>query len=328
MEYNPLFIIPSQHLGMNHFTSDQEKEYQHVQISRFEDLANEILYEIFEYLDIYHVYRLFFDLNKRFKNLLIDSNHSIQINVSPMSKSNFEHYYNDIILSNKHRINYFRLSNPFTVDIVFSPPRIITKFVRLETLIFDNIDAKYLHNILNQSIHLTKLHSLVLNLIGRVQDPDKLFFYIFRLPILKYFKITCDTKESLYLEVNFDKCKTSSIEHLVINCGFVTHSFNDLLLHLPKLRYLSISSLVGYPYENLKLSHILLKDFKYISLNIYNVLFNGFELLVKHYFRSIEVLRITTRMDQSYLDAKRWEQLILSSMPNLLVFDFKHDNHV
>ncbi len=41
-----------------------------------------------------------------------------------------------------------------------------------------------------------------------------------------------------------------------------------------------------------------------------------------------EVLRLTTTMDESYLDAKRWEQLILSSMPNLSVFDFNHDNHL
>ncbi|CAF3255590.1 unnamed protein product, partial [Rotaria sp. Silwood2] len=133
---------------------------------------------------------------------------------------------------------------------------------------------------------------------------------------------------SLLSKACFDKCEPSPIEHLVINCGLLIRTFNDLLYCLPKLRHLSIDCLVGYPYKDIKLSHILLKDFKYISLKIYNVLFNGFELLVKHYFSSIEVLHITTRMDQSYLDAKRWEQLIVSYMPNLRVFDFNNDNHV
>ena len=54
-----------------------------------EDLANEIIYEIFDYLDIYHVYQGFSNLNKRFRNLLEDSNLPIQINISTMTKSNF-----------------------------------------------------------------------------------------------------------------------------------------------------------------------------------------------------------------------------------------------
>jgi len=48
--------------------------------------------------------------------------------------------------------------------------------------------------------------------------------------------------------------------------------------------------------------------------------FNRFEKLVKYFFRSIEVLRLNTSYDQIYLDAKQWEEFILSSMPNLRIF--------
>jgi hypothetical protein len=130
-----------------------------------------------------------------------------------MSKSTFEDYYKNIILSNKHRINYLRLSNSFTVDLVFSPPRIILKFVRLERLIFDNIDAKYLNNILNQLIYLSKFHSLIVNLADCVKD-------------------------SLSLNVSFDKCESSPIEDLIINCGLLIGTFNDFLCCLSKVRHL------------------------------------------------------------------------------------------
>jgi len=47
--------------------------------------------------------------------------------------------------------------------------------------------------------------------------------------------------------------------------------------------------------------------------------FNQFEQLIKGIFRQLHVLRISTKHDITYLDGNRWEQLILSSMPNLRV---------
>jgi hypothetical protein len=122
----------------------------------------------------------------------------------------------------------------------FSPPRIITQFISLETLIFYNVDTKYLHNILNQYIHLPKLHSLVLNFTVCEQIPDQLFYYVFRLPQLKCFQISKQVRRAQYLVISFDDCESSSIENLVIKFGFLIYSFNDLLCHLPKLRHLSI----------------------------------------------------------------------------------------
>ncbi len=58
--------------------------------SRFENLPNEIIYELFEYIDTYDIYHGFFNLNERFKNLLMNSNVHIRINNSTMSKSKFD----------------------------------------------------------------------------------------------------------------------------------------------------------------------------------------------------------------------------------------------
>ncbi|CAF1416698.1 unnamed protein product [Rotaria sordida] len=110
--------------------------------SFFEDLPNEILYEIFEYLDLYHVYDVFFDLNQRFQTLFLNSTIPIKINIPTVFKSNVEGYYEKMIIRNKHRINILRLLNPFIVDIIFSTPHIISKFIRLEILILDNIHTK------------------------------------------------------------------------------------------------------------------------------------------------------------------------------------------
>jgi len=68
---------------------------------------------------MYDIYHAFYNLNKRFKNLILHSNLPIKINISTIKKSNFEDYYMKMILLNQHRINILRLFNPFVVDIIF-----------------------------------------------------------------------------------------------------------------------------------------------------------------------------------------------------------------
>jgi len=86
--------------------------------SRFEYLPNEIVYEIFKYLDTYHVYEGFFNLTKRFKNLFY-SNLPFKVNISIMSKQKFQYYHKNLIIPSRHRINILRLSNPFPTNIIF-----------------------------------------------------------------------------------------------------------------------------------------------------------------------------------------------------------------
>ncbi|CAF4441396.1 unnamed protein product, partial [Rotaria sp. Silwood2] len=61
---------------------------------------------------------------------------------------------------------------------------------------------------------------------------------------------------------------------------------------------------------------------------LYYIQFDKFEKIIKKFFRSIEILRLTTFFDEAYLNAKRWEELILSSMPNLRIFDIYHEGSI
>ncbi|CAF1384714.1 unnamed protein product [Rotaria socialis] len=287
----------------------------------FENLANEIIYEIFEYLDVYDIYYGFYYLNNRFKNLVSNSNIHFQVNISTISKSNFESYHENVIKPNKHRIKILRLSNSFTVDIIFSPPRIICDFIQLEKLIFDNIHSKYLNNILKHLIHLPKLHSLVLSPIDNIQNPSFIFTHIFDLTKLKYCKIKYNEHA---LPIDFDECKQSSIEYLIIDSPFRYESFKKLLICLPKLRHLSINSLIGSNHAEIDFYPIVLKDLKYVSFGLCSINFHQFEMLIKNFFNSIEILHISTYKNSAYSRAKQWEELISSSMPNLRIFDLQN----
>ncbi|CAF3768968.1 unnamed protein product [Rotaria sp. Silwood1] len=114
-----------------------------------------------------------------------------------------------------------------------------------------------------------------------------------------------------------------------VNGPFPNDSLNNLLYHFPKLHHLSINYLTASRVENSE-THAtsLLKHLKYVSLKLYLIAFNKFEQIVQTFFGDIEVLRISTQYDTAYLDAKRWEHLITSYLPNLRIFDIHHDGGV
>ncbi|CAF3725299.1 unnamed protein product [Rotaria sp. Silwood1] len=65
---------------------------------------------MFEYLDAYHLYGMFFSLNLRHRNLCIHSNFPIKVNTSSLYKSTFSYYSIPFIIPNKHHINSIHLS--------------------------------------------------------------------------------------------------------------------------------------------------------------------------------------------------------------------------
>ncbi|CAF3918340.1 unnamed protein product [Rotaria sp. Silwood1] len=293
--------------------------------SCFENLANEIFYEIFEYLDYNDIYHGFFYLNNRFQNLLINLNIPFQINLSTISKLHFDLYNKNIFQPNKHRINILHLSNPFIIELIFSPPRLICDFIHIEKLIFEHINSKYLDKILKHLIHLPKLHTLILSPIDYILNPTIIFIQIFRLKKLKYCKLTYRIKDNKnVLPIDFDQYEQSSIEYLIINSPFRYESFQKLFIYLPKLRYLSINYLLGSNHSQIDFYPIELKDLKYVSFNLHSIHFHQFEELIKKFFHHIKVLRISTFNDSSYSHAKQWEELISSSMPNLQIFDMNN----
>ncbi|CAF3164044.1 unnamed protein product [Rotaria sp. Silwood2] len=177
---------------------------------------------------------------------------------------------------------------------------------------------------------LSNLHSLVLNLAEYVQNLNDIFSNIFRLPKLKYGKITYRIRIDQDLSSGyFSRFHCIPIETLIFNGPFSNDSLNNLLYHFPKLHHLSINYLAASRDENSE-THAtsLLKHLKYVSLKLHLIAFNKFEQIVQTFFGDIEVLRISTQYDTAYLDAKRWEHLITSYMPNLRIFDIHHDGGV
>ena len=74
---------------------------------RFEHLPNELIIEIFEYLDAYDIHRGFSNLNLRFQNLLVSSSFPLKTVFAEQSLSTIEYRCRHVIISPIHLV-FFR----------------------------------------------------------------------------------------------------------------------------------------------------------------------------------------------------------------------------
>ncbi|CAF1407883.1 unnamed protein product [Adineta steineri] len=296
-------------------------------VACFEILFNELIYEIFDLLDFHHVYQAFYSLNARFHNLIGNSTVPIEVNLSSISKSTFQRYNKDIILPNKLRIHSLHLSNPCLYDDISSPIHILSQFLRLETLSLGNIELKHLEDLLPTLVSLPCLSSLSITSINIIRDRTPIYYQIIRLPALKYcslsFKRSLCVNSSLLTVDEY-----SPIEHLIIKDHISTNDLYSLLSHVPQLRRLYVSHISNSWRKDIKTSVFVLPYLTHISLNLNSMDFNEFEEMTIDIFNQAKVLHISIShsYDRMFSNADKWEQLILSHMPNLLIFDIQYRN--
>ncbi len=82
----------------------------------FEDLSNELWYEIFDFLDQYYLYQTLANLNTRLHHLIIHSSLHLKINLSNISKSMFNQRCKYILAPNIQRIVALSISNNMPID--------------------------------------------------------------------------------------------------------------------------------------------------------------------------------------------------------------------
>lgn len=237
-----------------------------------------------------------------------------------MSKPMFKRFYTQIIMPNKHRIKSFDLSNPFIIDHMFSSSSILSKFIQLENLVIHDVKSDYLNELLIHLVSLPCLSSLVIDCIDNVKNQNDIYRQIFRLPVLKYCKLSLSELLNV-VSLPISTTEFSPIEYLIITNILRVDELNGLLSYVPQLHRLSIhlSNQFSEKYE--EQYSIYLKHLKHVDLNISNMNFNDFELIIRNLFNRIEVLYISSEHDSTYLDGNRWQQLILFHLRYLRIFD-------
>jgi hypothetical protein len=169
-------------------------------------------------------------------------------------------------------------------------------------------------------MHLPRLFSLNIHLIGNYEYIDIAYNFIIHLPSLKYMKFSTAIDQRIDLLPIAIRNQISTIEHLTINHGCNLHELNCILSYTPHLRRLTCQRL----FNSESAFSSTLSNLTHISINECNFNFDEFEIFIKQICSKLQVMRFINRSnDTAYLDADRWERLILQYVPNLSTFDFQ-----
>ncbi|CAF3315638.1 unnamed protein product [Rotaria sp. Silwood2] len=238
-------------------------------------------------------------------------NRSIKRTYSSMSENS----------SSTKRIQY-SYSHLSTDPVSLSNTHIISK---IEILRVYDIKSIYIKNILDFLMDLPELYSLTINVIDNIDDVNIFYIKIFGLSKLTFcqveYKSIPNKTNTNYLVI--DATIFSPLQQLIINADFPTNSLDILFSYLPQIRRLSIDRLT--PSTTKEVKPIIMPHLKHVTLKLNNIKFNEFEQIMKNFFENIQILSINTNNDQDYIQATKWEQLIINHIPDLSIFSLYYD---
>ncbi|CAF4291963.1 unnamed protein product, partial [Rotaria sp. Silwood2] len=297
-------------------------------INCIENLSNELFYEIFDYLDGRDIFYAFSNLNIHFESLIMSSTLLLKIHDYASYKRSFEYDYQRIIIPNKHRIISLHLSNGSQFITCSKIHTIDSSFYRLESLILHGIKFNQIVSFLPSLTNLSHLFSLNIYLDDILNDYNTIYRLIFHLPMLKYNKLLAKKivlQDSIPITSNE---QLTSLEQLVINHPCTLESLYNILSYTSKLHRLTCEHLFLMNQNISREVPLTIFNLTYCSISQCYLKFDEFEMFIKQISSQLRTLRFKPCSDIFYLDADRWQQLILQYMPYLHTFQFKYHDGV
>jgi hypothetical protein len=281
--------------------------------TQFEDLSNELIYEIFDYFDFFFINETFAKLNLRFQSLLINSSLSLKINFPLTSKSCFYYRCKHLIKPNIHRIISLNITKYF-LDF-FS----IHLFSSLQSLTIYQIESEKIFLFITHLTSLPRFSSLSIHSLDYFQDENSIYLSIFHLTKLKFCKLTFPSGgERIPLSISTNHYST--LEYLIINGHCRLDQLISILSYTPKLCHLSCQYLYGSGCTEINFPLNLTS----ICLILYRISFDELKLFLSKISFQLKKLRIKKFDDVDYFHAEQWEQLIRNFMPSLCIFDLQY----
>jgi hypothetical protein len=294
-------------------------------ISLIENLSNEFFYEMFDYLDGYDIYQSFSNLNDRFEQLLKCSSLLFKIKLDSSYPDNFKQF----ILLNKHKLFTLNLSISSEDEDFFSSIPIDSSLDRLESIVLNEIEPSILFSLLSNLTTLPRLISLTIDISYTLNDLTDVYRLVFALSKLKYLKCSASDINTLISLPLSSKTQTSPIEYFLIDHYCTLNELSILLSYTPQLHRLNFSHIEDSNSTIGIIPQIILSNLTSINFDIPYITFDEFKMFITKLDCRLNVLRYDTRSsDIAYLDANRWEELILKYLSQLKKFYFEYDEEI
>ncbi len=267
-------------------------------------------------------------MNIRFQNLLINPYLLLKINLCSNEPFIIEHNCVNIINSNKSHIISLNLSS--TTASKYFPKFIIidSLFNHLQSLAINGIAEYTLQLLLGQLIYLPYFYSLIISAIGSLESFDIIYRSIFRLPFLKYNKLSYGPWK-VPVKLPFARNEQfSSIKYLNIDIDIAFNELISILSYTPQIRHLTCRYLFNTSLDINREIIFTLPNLTHINMNKCRLQFVEFEIFIKLISLKLQVLRFTTSENIDFLDADRWQILILQYIPQLRIFEFAYEENI
>ncbi|CAF2842113.1 unnamed protein product [Rotaria sp. Silwood2] len=297
-------------------------------VSCFEDLSNELFYEIFDYFDGCELYKAFLNLNNRFQALLTCSSLRLKIELRFHPEPILHYYSTSIIAPNKHRIISLTLVNYHHYNSYLTRFCIDSTFNQLESLVLGNIKSNELIPVITNLISLPRLFSLTVYYYDDLKQISNIYQTIFNLPMLNYYKLSCSSPQSFIPLSIASKEKFSGIKYLVIDHCCSVDELIAILSYTPQLHRLTCEEVNESKKNIIEDGLNMIISLTCISIARCNAEFDELETFLTKVSPQLEVLRINSFNDVTYLDANLWEQIISQHLLQLNVFDFKYEEPI
>ncbi|CAF0925038.1 unnamed protein product [Rotaria sp. Silwood1] len=291
---------------------------------KFEQLPNELILDVFEYLDAIDLLHAFYGLNCRFNKLLNISFKFYHLNFRSVSKYTFTIVCQQHLSTIINKIVSFYLADdeetPNLSEIFLSYNFTFNQFIHLKSLSIQSIQSiDLLNKIILQCHQLLYLTHLKLIECFINNNENDLINNIWNLPKL----INCHIDNMMSKGICFTKLLilSSSIKYLSIkniNCDFryLSHVFKQT----PYLQQLCTTIICTEKNEKLQTSIPFLKNL--------NLSFQGSIATMINLFQIMFNLRSLT-LSTSYLllNGNEWKKILIQFLPNLKIFQLKMDFH-
>jgi hypothetical protein len=186
-------------------------------ISVLTDLSNDLFFEIFDYIDVWNLFKAFANLNQRFYSLINDRRINFQANFIPVNFQEFSVYQNVILPKIGSYIRYLTISDELNYL------QIILRSISLTNLISVRLYDVQL-NELRRILEDCKLKYLFIDTkyIQNEKDLNKIFQCLFnRQANLR--SIQCHFHTNLYFIE--DKYRLSQLQRVVLDCECFSSDF-------------------------------------------------------------------------------------------------------